>query len=80
MSYMWYTCFGAMTTILIALVASFIVGGVDPSTIDKKLLAPCIRKYMPESCNVVKKVQSKKFHSEAIPEVDEENCVKESTF
>lgn len=80
MSYMWYTCFGSMTTIFIALLASFIVGNVDPSTIDKKLLAPCIRKYLPDACHAVKKEPSKNVHSNAIPEIDEENCIKESTF
>lgn len=80
MSYMWYTCFGAMTTILIALTASFIVGGVDPHTIDKKLLAPCIRKYLPDTCIMVKKVPPKIIHADAIPEIDEENCIKESAL
>lgn len=79
MSYMWYTCFGAMTTILVALVASLIVGNVDPSTIDRKLVAPCIRKYMPEPCCVAKKkLPAKIFHSDTIMETDEENCAKES--
>lgn len=71
MSYMWYTCFGAMTTIIIALVASFIVGSVDPSTIDKKLLAPCIRKYVPEPCKAAKKIPPKIVPTDIILE---ENC------
>lgn len=44
-SYMWYTFVGAMTTILIAGIVTLLVGWSDVNAIDKKLLAPCIRKY-----------------------------------
>lgn len=77
---MWYTCFGTMTTVLIAIVASFIVGSIDPATVDKKLLAPCIRKYVPDALGLVKKVPPKKTLADAIPELEEENCIKESVL
>lgn len=44
-SYMWYTFVGAMSTVVIAVIASFVFGSRDVGTVDKKLLAPCIRKY-----------------------------------
>lgn len=42
---MWYTFVGAMSTIVIAVIASLLFGSRDLGTVDKKLLAPCIRKY-----------------------------------
>ncbi|XP_037806366.1 sodium-coupled monocarboxylate transporter 1 [Lucilia sericata] len=44
-SYMWYTCLGAVITIVIAIICTFIFGGNDPNKIDPCLLTPCIRKY-----------------------------------
>lgn len=44
-SYMWYTCFGAVVTILVALCSVPCYGWNDPNTIDKKLLAPMIRRF-----------------------------------
>ncbi|XP_055851278.1 sodium-coupled monocarboxylate transporter 1 [Episyrphus balteatus] len=43
-SYMWYTCLGAMITIGVATLFTFIWGGNDPRDIDISLLTPCIRK------------------------------------
>ncbi|XP_065354831.1 sodium-coupled monocarboxylate transporter 1 [Calliphora vicina] len=44
-SYMWYTCLGAVITMIIAIVCTLIFGGNDPHTIEHCLLTPCIRKY-----------------------------------
>ncbi|KAM7360701.1 solute carrier family 5 member brother of rumpel isoform 1-T3 [Cochliomyia hominivorax] len=44
-SYMWYTCLGAIITIGIGILCTFILGGNDPRKIDSCLLTPCIRKY-----------------------------------
>lgn len=43
-SFMWYTLFGAVITIVVSLIASFIIGANDPKDIDPKLLAPFVRK------------------------------------
>lgn len=69
---MWYTAFGAIATILVALLGTFITGANNSSSVDKRLLAPCIRKYIQEK--QVKRT-NRKFQFEqndsAIPEVDE---------
>lgn len=72
---MWYTFVGTMTTIIIAIVITFITGKVDPSTIDKKLLAPCIRKYIKHNDNS-KMNQSDNLQLRKIPKIDVENCAK----
>lgn len=46
MSYMWYTCFGAMVTIILSFIFSLIWGLNDPKTIDSKLIAPQLRKFI----------------------------------
>lgn len=46
MSYMWYTCFGAVTTIVIALLSTVVFGTNKFDEIDASLIAPCIRKYL----------------------------------
>ncbi|XP_005186212.1 sodium-coupled monocarboxylate transporter 1 [Musca domestica] len=50
-SYMWYTCLGALLTMGIAVLWHFIFGGNDPKTIDHSLLSPCIRKYFQSEDN-----------------------------
>lgn len=45
-SFMWYTLFGAIITIAISLIASFLVGANNPRNIDPKLLAPFVRKLL----------------------------------
>lgn len=45
-SFMWYTLFGAIITIVVSLIASFIVGANNPRNIDPKLLAPFVRKLL----------------------------------
>lgn len=80
---MWYTAFGAIATIVVALLGTFIMGASDASLVDKRLLAPCIRKYIQD-----KTVQTNgrkcqyDTNGSAIPEVDEEGSanVKESTL
>ncbi|XP_055908293.1 sodium-coupled monocarboxylate transporter 1 [Eupeodes corollae] len=42
-SYMWYTCIGALITIGVASLFTLIWGGNDPRDIDSSLLTPCIR-------------------------------------
>lgn len=43
-SYLWYTLFGALITISVSTLVSFISGFNDPRKMDPKLLAPIIRK------------------------------------
>lgn len=73
-SYMWYTAFGALTTMIVASLGTFVTGTNDIRLIDQKLVAPCIRKYI--QVKEVKK-HPRKHHIEqrnnAIPEVDEES-------
>ncbi|XP_017483893.1 PREDICTED: sodium-coupled monocarboxylate transporter 1 [Rhagoletis zephyria] len=45
-SYMWFTCLGALITIFIAILYSSIAGANDPKKVDTALLTPCIRKYV----------------------------------
>lgn len=45
-SYIWYTLFGAFLTIVVSLIASFIIGANDPHQIDPKLLAPFVRQLL----------------------------------
>lgn len=45
MSYMWYTCFGAVVTIIIAIFTIPFYGWNESGSIDKTLIAPMIRKY-----------------------------------
>lgn len=69
---MWYTAFGAIATILVALLGTFITGASEASLVDKRLLAPCIRKYIKEKPT---KKSGRQFqldqNDSAIPEVDE---------
>ena len=44
LSYMWYTLFGALLTITVSLISSFIIGPNDPRKLDPKLLAPFVRR------------------------------------
>lgn len=43
MSYMWYTCFGAVVTILIALILTPVFGHNRAKDIDPSLITPYIR-------------------------------------
>lgn len=42
-SYMWYTLFGALLTMTIATIVSFLAGPNDPHKLDPKLLTPFVR-------------------------------------
>lgn len=44
-SYMWYTCLGAVFTIIVAIICTCVFGGNDPNKVNPSLLTPCIRKY-----------------------------------
>lgn len=46
MSYMWYTCFGAVSAIIVALLSTIVFGTNSFDDIDATLIAPCIRKYL----------------------------------
>lgn len=72
-SYIWYTTFGALTTIIIAGLGTFITGFSDPSLVDLKLLAPCIRKYIPANDSNKRLRKKPQTNRNAIPEVEEEN-------
>lgn len=47
MSYMWYTGFGLIIHITIALCVSFVTGRTDPNTLDHKLMIPFFYKLCP---------------------------------
>lgn len=44
LSYLWYTLFGALITIIISLIVSFALGANQPSKLRPELLAPFVRK------------------------------------
>lgn len=58
---------------LVALLGTFIMGASESSLVDKRLLAPCIRKYIKDKPT---KKSGRRFQFEqkdsAIPEVDED--------
>lgn len=70
---MWYTFFGALTTMIIAGLGTFITGASDASLVDLKLLAPCIRKYVRPSDSTRKLPKKSHPNQNVIPEVDEES-------
>lgn len=45
-SYLWYTLLGALITIFVALIVSFITGANDPRKLDPNLLAPFVRQLL----------------------------------
>lgn len=46
-SYLYYMPVGVIITCLSAFILSFLFGFDDPTTVDPRLLAPCMRKYFP---------------------------------
>lgn len=44
LSYLWYTLLGALITIVVSLLVSFALGANDPRRIERKLLAPFVRR------------------------------------
>lgn len=77
---MWYTAFGALTTMIVAALGTFVTGVNDTSLVDLKLLAPCIRKYIPTNDSIRKKAKKPQTNTNTIPEVDEESMENESTL
>lgn len=72
-SYMWYTTFGALTTMIVAGLGTFITGASDASLVDLKLLAPCMRKHFQHNDHIRKLPKKSHPNQNVIPEVDEEN-------
>lgn len=70
---MWYTTFGALTTLIIAGLGTFIVGPSDATLVDPKLLAPCMRKCIRANDHARKLPKKSHPNQNAIPEVDEES-------
>lgn len=73
-SYMWYTTFGALTTLVVAGLGTFISGASDASLVDLKLLAPCMRKHFQQDDHIRKLPKKSNPNQNAIPEVDEESA------
>ena len=46
MSFTYYAAFGCTISIVCANLASFVFGRNDPSTMNRKLFAPCIRRFI----------------------------------
>lgn len=58
-SYMWYTFFGALVTIVIAHLGILIYGCSDPKTTDATLLAPFLRsRYQRKPRGIIDSVKS----------------------
>lgn len=68
---MWYTAFGALTTMVVAGLGTFVTGASDASLVDLKLLAPCIRKYIRVDDRVKKLPKKSHPNRNVIPEVEE---------
>lgn len=47
LSYLWYTLVGALFSMLVGLIASFIDKPLDPRDVDSSLLAPFVRRLIP---------------------------------
>lgn len=48
LSYLWYTLIGCAVSVTVALIISFLTKPNDPRDIDPGLLAPIVRKFIPE--------------------------------
>lgn len=70
---MWYTALGALTTMIVAGLGTFVTGASDVSLVDIKLVAPCIRKYIRSTDRTRKTPRKSNPNQNVIPEVDEEN-------
>lgn len=64
---MWYTFFGAATTIIVSLLVTKITGDKENKSVDLKLIAPIIRKYYAKKDDS----QSKKSNKPSIQINDE---------
>lgn len=47
LSYLWYTLLGALVSIFVATIITFLTGPLDPKDIDPTLLAPFVRRLIP---------------------------------
>lgn len=74
---MWYTAFGALSTMIVAALATFVTGASDASLVSPKLLAPCIRKYLKSNDSLKKAPKKPNVKNDAIPEVDEDSAENE---
>lgn len=70
---MWYTAFGALTTLIVAGLGTFISGASDASLVDLKLLAPCMRKHFQHDDHIRKLPKKSQPNKNTIAEVDEES-------
>lgn len=70
---MWYTAFGALTTLIVAGLGTYISGANDATQVELKLLAPCIRKYIRADDRIRKLPKKSNPNRNVIPEVDEES-------
>nr|CAD7576595.1 unnamed protein product [Timema californicum] len=52
MSYMWYTLLGSLVSMLVALVVSYFTRPNKISSVDRKLLSPVIRRFLPRKTDV----------------------------
>ncbi|KAJ9592042.1 hypothetical protein L9F63_001421, partial [Diploptera punctata] len=52
LSYLWYTLLGAVVSMLIGLVASFLTTPINPASIDRMLVSPVIRRFLPKKQNL----------------------------
>jgi hypothetical protein len=48
MSYLWYTLLGAIVSMSVALVTSFLTNPNDPASLDPMLVSPVIRRFLPK--------------------------------
>lgn len=65
---------------IVAGLGTFVTGLSDASLVDLKLLAPCIRKYIPVHDSNTKLRKKAQTNRNAIPEVDEEVLENESVL
>nr|CAD7415431.1 unnamed protein product [Timema cristinae] len=56
MSYLWYTLVGSLVSMLVALVVSYFTQPNKISSVDRKLLSPVIRRFLPRKTDVLKGV------------------------
>jgi sodium-coupled monocarboxylate transporter 8/12 len=58
-SYLWYTMLGSSITIIVSLIASYLIGFNDPAKMDEKLFAPFVRKLIKRSKSNLPTIQKK---------------------
>ncbi|XP_063706354.1 sodium-coupled monocarboxylate transporter 1-like [Culicoides brevitarsis] len=73
MSYMYYTLFGALISISVAQLATFVFGKQDPDELDRKLITPIVRKYL-------RKPSINKYDVQLGKQITDENVCKTYEF